>query len=283
MIVKIFLIDTFADGLFSGGRAGVAILRHLGQEVFLQALAAEMNLPVMAYVLPHNEEFIVRYFTPTHEIGLSGYAALAAGRAIFSAGLAPPDRPVHLHGRDGRREVFPDPDSGDLSLKLERLPAEKKPEIVAELTTALGLAPGDVSAVLLTGNGHLVVCGRSQAALKPLTDQAAIPLWTAHASYLTLSAPLEIADVPGYVVRGRAANGEEENFSIFDLHAVLAPFWTLKMGNPVLEIHHQAARACHLRARVTADGRVVISGQANLVLRADPVMDDLTGALPPEF
>ncbi len=286
MIVKIFLIDTFADGLFSGGRAGVAILRHPGREVFLQALATEMGLPVTAYVLPHQDEFIVRYFTPIRELDSAGYAALAVGHALFTAGLAPPDRPVYLHGRGGRTEVLYTPDGdGDLSLVRPRRRIERSPETETRLAAALRLPPGELEAVFRVDEEHLLICGRSQAGLEAFFSETALSLRASLASRLTLSAPLEISELPGYVVRVLTRDGGDApaDLPVFDLHACLAPYWAEKMGRTRLEVYHQTARACRLRAEVAAGDRVLVSGRANTILRADPAMGELTGDLPLDF
>ena len=107
MIVKMFLINAFTDGFFSGGRAVVAILRHLAREELLAALAVELNVPVTAYVLPYPDGFGVRYFSPTGELDSGGYATLAAAKVVYLTGLAPPDRPLTLEGRGGPVTVRP--------------------------------------------------------------------------------------------------------------------------------------------------------------------------------
>ena len=288
MIVKMYLVDAFADGLFSGGRAGVALLRHLGQEVFLQALAQETGLPVMAYVLPLNSDFMVRYFTPEREIGVADYGALAAAHVLYCAGMTPVNRPVTMHGRGGRRLISADPEKGAgfLNLALDKAPREKLPEQGLDRTYALlNMTPDEALAAFSSGLDHLVIACRSQASLKKIqSNGAALALGQSY-QRLTLSGPLEGTDTPGYGVRCFTSAGELTDIPTnFDLHAVLAPFWAERLGRAArLEVHHQSARNCLLWAEPKNDGSVLISGYLSTIFKADPVLSELTGDGPQEL
>ena len=287
MIIKMYLVDTFADGLFSGGRAGVALLRHLGQEVFLQALAQEMGLPVTAYVLPFNNDFMVRYFTPEREIGVADSGALAAAHVVYGAGLAPVSRPVTIHGRGGRRQIAADPEKGAgfLSLTLDPVPREKADDSnLDRLYAFLNMTPEDGLAVFSPSLDHLVVLCRSQAALKRIQPGGAAQALGQSFTRLTLSGPLEGTDCPGYGLRCFTPAGESGDIPPnFDLHAVLAPFWAERLGRARLEVHYQAARTCLLWAEPKSDGSVLISGHLNTIFKADPVLNELTGDGPQEL
>ncbi|MDR1044233.1 MAG: PhzF family phenazine biosynthesis protein [Candidatus Adiutrix sp.] len=287
MIVKIFLINAFTDGLFSGGKAGVVILRHLGQEVFLQALAQEMALPVTAYVLPHHDAFMVRYFTPQREIESADYGALATAQALFGAGLAPDTRPVELLGRGGRRQVFrvgPRAD-GRLGLSLPQPKADRfSPAGESRLSATLGLAPEEVLAAFSLGSEQVLVCCRSLAGLKKVGSGLAALAALAPASRLTLSAALDIGGRPGYTVRGFDSTGELEEAPLnFEQHAILAPFWSARLAAPKMEVHHQAARPCLLWAEISPPGPVLVSGHLNTIFKADPTLSELTDDQPPEL
>lgn len=286
MIVKIFLVNALVDGLFSGGKAGVVILRHLGQEVFLQALATEMGLPVTAYVLPYNEAFMVRYFTPWREVEQADYAALAAAQALFGAGLAPVTRPLTLLGRGGRRQIVYDAlDRGRLTLSLDP-PASASPAAQAgnQTAAALGLEPDEIVGLLAIGESELIICCREADRLHQTAAAGRALVPPGPFSGLTLSAPLAAVSgggEAGYALRSFNRRGEQVEAPVnLSPHAVLAPFWAGRLGRQRLTVHHLAERTCLFRAETAESGEVKVSGLMNTIFRADPVLDELTGELP---
>jgi hypothetical protein len=91
--------------------------------------------------------------------------------------------------------------------------------------------------------------------------------------------------VRGYTVREFTAAGED-NGPPFDLapHAVLGPFWAERLGrSEPLEVHRLSARNLLMRVERRGESVVHVSGKANLIFKADPLMDELTGNLPPDL
>lgn len=283
MVVKVFLVDALADGLFSGAKAGVVILRHLGQEVFLQALATELGLPVTVYVLPHQEAFMVRYFTPRLEVERADYAALASGQALFGAGLAPVTRPATLLGRGGRQEITRDPQDPDrLALTLQPLdpgapgaPGAASAELLA---AALGLSREDLAGSLAFGRSELALCCREIDLLHRAASALRAAGLPRPCSGLTLSAPLENGPgQAGYVVCSWNAEGEQHEAPVnLGVHAFLAPFWGQRLGGRQLTVHHLASRPCLMRADLLEGSQTVISGLMSTILKADPILPELT-------
>lgn len=78
----------------SGNPAAIVLLPPLvplPPGTFMAGMAAELALPVTAFVARRGDGvFSVRYFTPTVELPLCGHASLAAGRALWASGAAPP-------------------------------------------------------------------------------------------------------------------------------------------------------------------------------------------------
>lgn len=277
MIVKLFLANVFADGLFSGGKAGVAILRHLGQEVFLQALAAELALPVTAYVLPHQDRFVVRYFTPEREVDSADYAALAVARALLHVGLTPPDKPVRLQGRGGMVSIVPGRDS--LALALKRCaPARLQDGLERSLPGILGLTPSDILDIQAADADNVLVFCREGETLRRISAPVAAAAVPEPCQRLVCSAPLEAVGVKGYALRNFTASGEEDGPPLsLTPQAVLAPFWAGRLGGGPLEVHPSTFRNALMRVEMYGESVVRISGQVNIIFRADPVMDELTG------
>lgn len=82
-MIEIFQIDAFTDKVFHGNPAAVCLLSEWLNDELMRAIAAENNLSETAFVLENNDEFEIRWFTPTGEINLCGHATLAAGFVLF--------------------------------------------------------------------------------------------------------------------------------------------------------------------------------------------------------
>lgn len=81
--IKIYQVDAFTDRLFSGNPAAVCILKEWLSDDVLQSIAAENNLAETAFIVPDNERFIIRWFTPSVEVELCGHATLATAHVLF--------------------------------------------------------------------------------------------------------------------------------------------------------------------------------------------------------
>jgi predicted PhzF superfamily epimerase YddE/YHI9 len=79
----IAIIDAFTQARFSGNPAAVCRLEAPADEAWMQALAAEMNLPMTAFVVARSDgEYELRWFTPTTEVDICGHATLAAAHVL---------------------------------------------------------------------------------------------------------------------------------------------------------------------------------------------------------
>ncbi|MET0752470.1 MAG: PhzF family phenazine biosynthesis protein, partial [Pyrinomonadaceae bacterium] len=84
MNLQIFQVDAFTKTPLSGNPAAVCPLREwLADETMLK-IAAENNLSETAFFVKRNDDYEIRWFTPTVEINLCGHATLAASYVIFN-------------------------------------------------------------------------------------------------------------------------------------------------------------------------------------------------------
>lgn len=106
-----FVVDAFADRLFTGNPAAVCLPeRELPADV-MQMIAKENNLSETAFVLPseNGQNWSLRWFTPGGEIDLCGHATLATAFVLMSAtGLAGNSSSVIFDTLGGRLEVCRD-------------------------------------------------------------------------------------------------------------------------------------------------------------------------------
>ena len=84
MKIPFYQIDAFTSSLFSGNPAGVCLLDDWLEGATMQAIAAENNLSETAFLVPSNEEYKIKWFTPKVEVDLCGHATLASAFVIFN-------------------------------------------------------------------------------------------------------------------------------------------------------------------------------------------------------
>ena len=82
-VVKQYIVDAFTDRIFSGNPAAVCVLEHWLPEQQMQNLAMENNLSETAFIVPKQDGYQLRWFTPSGEIDFCGHATLAAAYVLF--------------------------------------------------------------------------------------------------------------------------------------------------------------------------------------------------------
>ncbi len=273
MIVKIFFTNTFADGLFSGERVAVVVLRHLGREPFLQALTEEMKMPVTAFLLPYNGDFMVRFFTPSYEISFSDAGSLATAHILYSAGLTPTDQKVQLNTKSGPVVVQPGFKPGELAIAIPPQVSEKlEPDFEQKLLSTLGLPYDDPQTSILKLGDKFVVCS-SKAFNIAAPHRAFFELLpvTAKAFY---SAPLgEFSSTASYSISEISGKTAELDL---DLQSIIAPYWSKHLKETQFEVHYQTARYSLIKTSITPTD-IIFSGQVLTLMKAEPELSELKG------
>ena len=104
MSVPLIHVDAFTATPFAGNPAAVCVLEHPADAGWMQAVAAEMNLPETAFVVPQADGFGLRWFTPITEVDLCGHATLASAHVLFThLGFA--EKQVTFHSQSGPLRV----------------------------------------------------------------------------------------------------------------------------------------------------------------------------------
>jgi len=87
MKIRLFQVDSFTTEMFKGNPAGVCVLDEDIPDDMKQNIASEMNCSETSFVKKINNEYRVRYFTPTQEVQLCGHATLAAAHILWEEGI----------------------------------------------------------------------------------------------------------------------------------------------------------------------------------------------------
>ncbi len=257
METPIYQIDAFTDRVFGGNPAAVMPLAEPLDDDTLQAIAAENNLSETAFLYrlqeDAEEDFQIRWFTPTTEVPLCGHATLASAWVVFNRMTWPRDS-VLFRSKSGVLGVTGSAD-GWLTLDFPNLAFEERPTPKA-ITEALPEAP-DTSYYVSNDTNSMIVLPSEAAVRQAQPDLAALK--SLGSQGLIITAPGDTCDfVSRYFAPGA---GIDEDPVTGSIHSVLVPYWAERLGKHELDARQVSRRGGFLRCRLNAD-RVAISGQA---------------------
>ncbi len=260
--MPLFQVDAFTDTAFKGNPAAVCLLPEPRDAGWMQAVAAEMNLSETAFLVPREDGFGLRWFTPTVEVALCGHATLASAHILWETGRLAAADSARFHTKSGLLTAERRDTVIELNFPATRVEPAGAP---AGLATALGAEPGFV--------------GRSRFDyLLELADAATVrALRPDHAR-------LAQFPVRGVIVTARSDGPEFDFVSRFfapgsgvaedpvtgSAHCALGPYWEAKLGRSRLTAFQASARGGVVKVTVAGE-RVLLGGQAVTVLRGELV------------
>jgi PhzF family phenazine biosynthesis protein len=266
--MRIRIVDAFTDRPFAGNPAGVLLLDAFPDDEWLQRVAMEVNHAETAFAhrLPEGREadWALRWFTPTAEVAMCGHATLATAHVLHTTGTHA--GPVRFATRSGVLTATPGED-GSITLDFPTAPLTPvaAPDGVAE---ALGAEP---RAVLDTGPnvGDLLLELADEKTVHSLTpDLKALGAYSERGIIATARAedPSRGYD---FVSRCFFPNfGIDEDPVTGSAHTALAPYWSERLGRPVLTGLQASPRSGRVRTELRGD-RTLLSGRAVTVIEGD--------------
>lgn len=253
--MKIFTVDAFANGPFTGNPAAVCFLTAEADEVWMQSVAAEMNLSETAFVLPIGNRFSLRWFTPVLEVDLCGHATLATAHLLFCDPQQGSRDHLHFDTKSG--ELTAVREGEFIRLDFPSLPAASC-EPADGLIEALGVKPTFVARsrfdyIIEVATEQELQDIRPDFDLLRRIEVRGVIVTTASTTYDFASRFF----APGAGVNEDPATGSA--------HCVLAPYWSEKLGKTDLSAFQASSRGGYLRVRLNGD-RVNLVGKAVTIL-----------------
>ncbi len=253
MEIPILQIDAFAAEPFTGNPAAVCLTATEPKAVWMQQVAAEMNLSETAFTWPSGDGFGLRWFTPIAEVDLCGHATLATAHALWETGILSNGFPAIFHTRSGRL-------TAKQNGRFIEMDFPSEPAIPCKPTEALSMSLGT----------DLLWCGQNQ--FDYLVQVADEPAVLELLPDLSLLAKL---DRRGVIVTAEANSAEANFVSRFfcpalgisedpvtgSAHCCLAPFWSKRIGREKLVGFQASKRGGYVYCTMNGD-RVLLSGQA---------------------
>jgi PhzF family phenazine biosynthesis protein len=262
MALTIIQVDAFTDTPFRGNPAAVCVLPAPRDEAWMQAVALEMNLSETAFLVPGEDGYGLRWFTPAVEVALCGHATLASAHVLWEEGHLPRARQARFHTKSGLLTAARAGDWIELDFPAKPETATPAPPGLAE---ALGAAPKYVGKNQFD---YLVELDAEETVRRLAPDHTA----------------LAKLPVRGVMVTGRATTAPYDFVSRFfapgsgiaedpvtgSAHCALGPFWAARLGRTELLAYQASPRGGVVRVRVAGD-RVKLGGRAVTVLRGELV------------
>ncbi|RMF14322.1 MAG: PhzF family phenazine biosynthesis protein [Gammaproteobacteria bacterium] len=251
---RIFQVDAFGRGPFTGNPAAIIPLDDWLPDHLLQAIAGENNLSETAFYVPRQQGFDLRWFTPTREVDLCGHATLATAWVIFEL-FDFKGREIVFHTRSGQLEVRRE-DTTRLSMLF---PARRPQEI--ELTPDIERMVDQPVTLALRSRDLMLVLDSEEAVrhARPNLDMMARDTSLG----VIITAAGEHCD---FVSRFFAPNaGIDEDPVTGSAHCTLTPFWAERLGKVELRAQQLSRRGGWLECHALGD-HVRMVGEAHLYL-----------------
>jgi PhzF family phenazine biosynthesis protein len=256
--LPIYQVDAFTCGQFTGNPAAICLLTGWLSDDILQKIASENNLAETAFIVPQNNEWLIRWFTPALEVDLCGHATLASGHVMLKI-LHPEKEEVVFRSRKmGNLTVRTRGDILELDFPSDPPRRCDLPELIAD---SMGKEPLES------------YMGRSDYLLLYESENDIINLQPDFRSLAKADGRGVIVTAPGadvdFVSRFFAPqSGIDEDPVTGSAHTTLTPFWAYRLGILSLKARQLSSRGGYLECSLKGD-RTYISGRTVLYLQGE--------------
>ena len=260
MALKLLQVDAFSHKPFGGNPAAVCFLEEARDEAWMQAVAAEMNLSETAFLVPQEDGYGLRWFTPAVEVDLCGHATLASAHALWETGRLDGDAEARFLTKSGlltcRRA------GAAIEMDFPATPVREAPAPKG-LIEALGVEPKWIGVSRFD-----VFCELdSEATVRELQpDHRGLKDVGVRGIVVTAAsdgAPYDF--VSRFFAPG---SGIDEDPVTGSAHCALAPYWAAKLAKAEMSAFQASRRGGEVGVRLSGS-RVTLVGKAVTVLEGE--------------
>jgi len=256
--IPIFQVDAFTVGPFTGNPAAVCPLESWLPDDIMQKIAAENNLAETAFLVPENEGYRIRWFTPVVEVDLCGHATLASAFVVFKYLNPGTDRVTFHTIYHGDLFVTKKDDLLELDFPADNLTRCELPAIIRESLNAEPLE------CYVGRSDYLVLLGSEVDIINVRPDFR--KLGSADGRGVIVTAPGNEVDFVSRFFAPQA--GIDEDPVTGSAHTTLTPFWASRLKKNHFKAMQLSARRGFLDCTLKND-RVLIAGRATLFLKGE--------------
>jgi predicted PhzF superfamily epimerase YddE/YHI9 len=250
-MIPYFEVHSFTDRIFHGNPAGVCLLETWLDDDLMLGIAAENNLSETAFIVPNEDHYELRWFTPSVEVDLCGHATLATAYVLFEH-LGYEGDAIAFETKSGELAVWKDADF--LVMDFPSRPA-KRVEVPDHLANGLRR---DIDSVFKSRD-YLVVLENENEVRELEPDFSELDKIDCEGIIVT--APGDDVDFVSRFFAPRM--GILEDPVTGAAHSTLTPFWTERLGKDPLRARQISERGGDLWCKQMED-RVYIAGRAAL-------------------
>lgn len=256
--IKIFQVDAFAEKKFEGNPAAICPLTNWIEDDVMQAIAAENNLAETAFIVPKDNLFEIRWFTPSVEVDLCGHATLAAAFIIFNQFGHQGDTIVFHSTRSGELKVSKENDVLYLDFPSDKISISKHK---MEVEKGIGITPEE----LYRGKTDYLAVLKSEEDVQNIIPNL-ISIATLNARGLIVTAPGNNVDFVSRFFGPQS--GVNEDPVTGSAHTTLIPYWSERLNKKELIAKQISSRGGVLFCKENGS-RVIIGGKAQLYLTGE--------------
>jgi len=256
MKLPIYQVDAFASEPFEGNPAAVCPLDEWLADELMQQIAMENNLSETAFFVEQENEYRLRWFTPTTEVDLCGHATLASAHVLFEQ-LNCDQQIIRFDSNSGELKVRKEEGRLVMNFPTAALNRAEVPDFLEE---AVGVSAQE----LYRDTDYLYVVESEEQVRNLNPDIQAMA--KADVRGIIVTAPGKEYD---FVSRFFAPNaGVDEDPVTGSAHTMLTPYWSNRLDKKKL-VGRQVSRRggtvyCHYKG-----DRVEISGEACTVMQGE--------------
>lgn len=251
MNLKLYQVDAFTSKLFHGNPAAICPLNSWLPDEAMQAIAAENNLAETAFYVPKEEDFHLRWFTPTTEVALCGHATLATAHILFSIYRYRKDV-IRFHTLSGILTVSKEGDWLKMNFPADELVQVEAPK---EIMDGLGVQPKEV----YKGKTDYLIVLEDQVQIENLRPDFRILATQEDIRGTIVTAPGKDVDFVSRCFFPQS--GIDEDPVTGSAHTTMIPYWAKKLNKNQLTAKQLSGRTGFLKCTYAGD-RVEIAGQA---------------------
>lgn len=258
--MKIFQVDAFTNEIFKGNPAGVCLYVTNQDDIWMQNMASEMNLPETAFLSKRTDGFALRWFSPEKEVDLCGHATLAAAHVLWETGELETSDEAVFYTKSGVLKATKIGGWVELDFPVEE---------DSEVSTPVEIIEGLKVMPKYTGKNRMdyIVEVENEDILRKLRPDNEIlkKLDTRGVIVTSISDKKEFDFVSRFFA---PAIGINEDPVTGSAHCCLAPYWSRKLGKIEMKACQASKRSGILTVRID-EGRVFICGQARTVFSGE--------------
>ena len=251
--LPIYQVDVLARGPFTGNPAAVCPLENWLPDAVMQGIAAENNLSETAFFVRRSDnDYDLRWFTPTVEVDLCGHATVASGHVALNV-LEPTRNAVTFHTRSGELTVSRTDNMLALDLPARASAPASDARQMDDLERILGARQVNLLKSVVS-----VAVFDDEPTMRDMQPDFAL-MRSLGFDWISVTAPAPDSQtdfVSRYFAPG---SGITEDPVTGSAHGWLVPYWSARLGKTQLNARQVSRRGGWLNCTLN-DDRVIVAG-----------------------